>query len=238
MRLPTTPENEKLQDRIRIRSVEVLSDEWAVLKKTVFDYRRNDGAWETQIRQTYDRGDGAVILPYDRERGTVLLVKQFRYAAYVTGHAEPLIEACAGLLDDRRSGNLHPPRGGRGARLSPARRAPPLRALYEPGQRHRAAMVLRCRLSSADRISEGGGAADEGEDIEVLEMTLDAALAHVGNGGIVDAKTIMLVQHLALQRAAGNSLSSPRLEAFERADKPGHVVDDDVGAELLGRQLV
>jgi len=73
-----------LQDRIRIRSVEVLSDEWAVLKKTVFDYRRNDGAWETQIRQTYDRGDGAVILPYDRERGTVLLVRQFRYAAYVT----------------------------------------------------------------------------------------------------------------------------------------------------------
>ena len=50
-----------MQDRIKIRSVEVLSDDWAVLTKTTFDYRRNDGAWETQVRQTYDRGDGAVI---------------------------------------------------------------------------------------------------------------------------------------------------------------------------------
>jgi hypothetical protein len=50
-----------MEDRIRIRSEEVLSDDWAVLKKTVLDYRRRDGQWETQIRQTYDRGDGAVI---------------------------------------------------------------------------------------------------------------------------------------------------------------------------------
>ena len=88
-----------MEDRIRIRSEEILSDDWAVLKKTVLDYRRRDGQWETQVRQTYDRGDGAVILPYDPQRSTVLLVRQFRYPAYVTGHREPLIEACAGLLD-------------------------------------------------------------------------------------------------------------------------------------------
>ena len=68
-----------LDDRVRIRSVEVLSEDWAVLKKTTFDYRRSDGVWETHVRQTYERGDGAVILPYDRARGTVLLVKQFRF---------------------------------------------------------------------------------------------------------------------------------------------------------------
>ena len=89
-----------MEDRIRIRSEEILSDDWAVLKKTILDYRRRDGQWETQIRQTYDRGDGAVILPYDPSRSTVLLVRQFRYPAYVTGHREPLIEACAGLLDE------------------------------------------------------------------------------------------------------------------------------------------
>ncbi|TIN50479.1 MAG: GDP-mannose pyrophosphatase, partial [Mesorhizobium sp.] len=83
-----------------VRSEEILSDDWAVLKKTVLDYRRRDGQWETQIRQTYDRGDGAVILPYDPLRSTVLLVRQFRYPAYVTGYREPLIEACAGLLDE------------------------------------------------------------------------------------------------------------------------------------------
>ena len=88
-----------MRDRIRIKSEEVLSDDWAVLKKTVFDYRRRDGVWVTQTRQTYDRGDGAVILPYDPNRQTILLVRQFRFPAYVTGHPEPLIEACAGLLD-------------------------------------------------------------------------------------------------------------------------------------------
>ncbi|MGO4612453.1 GDP-mannose pyrophosphatase, partial [Variovorax sp. 2RAF20] len=75
---------------------EILSDDWAILKKTTFDYRRSDGVWETQVRQTYDRGDGAAILPFDPDRGTVLLVRQFRWPAYVTGHKEPLIEACAG----------------------------------------------------------------------------------------------------------------------------------------------
>jgi nudix-type nucleoside diphosphatase (YffH/AdpP family) len=191
-----------LQDRIRIRSVEVLSDEWAVLKKTVFDYRRSDGVWETQTRQTYDRGDGAVILPYDRERDTVLLVKQFRYPAYITGHPEPLIEACAGLLDEddpetciRREAEEE-----LGYRLRDVRR---LYAPYmSPGSVTERLWFFVADYRPADRISEGGGSADEGEDIEVLEVTLDEALAMIGGGSIIDAKTIMLVQHLALDRAA------------------------------------
>ena len=84
---------------IRVLKVEVLSDDWATLKKTTLEYLRRDGTWSTQIRQTYDRGDGAAVLPYDPARGTVLLVRQFRYPAYVHGHHEMLIEVCAGLLD-------------------------------------------------------------------------------------------------------------------------------------------
>jgi nudix-type nucleoside diphosphatase (YffH/AdpP family) len=191
-----------LQDRIRIRSVEVLSDEWSVLKKTVFDYRRSDGVWETQTRQTYDRGDGATILPYDHERDTVLMVKQFRYPAYVTGHPEPLIEACAGLLDEddpetciRREAEEE-----LGYRLRDVRR---LYAPYmSPGSVTERLWFFVADYRPADRISEGGGSADEGEDIEVIEVTLDEALAMIGSGGIIDAKTIMLVQHLALDRAA------------------------------------
>lgn len=192
-----------MQDRIRIRSVEVLSDEWAVLKKTVFDYQRSDGTWEMQIRQTYDRGDGAVILPYDRERGTVLLAKQFRYPAYVTGHHEPLIEACAGLLDadDPETCIRREAEEELGYRLRDVRR---LYVSYmSPGSVTERLWFFVADYRPSDRISKGGGAVDEGEDIEVMEMTLDEALALVGNGGIVDAKTIMLVQHLALQRASG-----------------------------------
>lgn len=188
-----------MQDRIRIKSVEILSDDWAKLTKTTFDYRRSDGTWETQIRQTYDRGDGAVILPFDRERSTVLLVRQFRYPAFVTGHPEPLIEACPGLLDD------HDPETAirkeaeeeLGYRLRDVRR---LYAPYmSPGSVTERLSFFTADYTPADRVSDGGGAADEGEDIEVLEITLDEALAQIRDDRIIDAKTIMLIQHLKLE---------------------------------------
>ena len=188
-----------MQDRIRIKSVEILSDDWARLTKTTFDYRRNDGKWETQIRQTYDRGNGAAILPFDRERSTVLLVRQFRYPAFVTGHPEPLIEACAGLLDD------HDPETAirKEAEEELGYRLRDVRHLYtpymSPGSVTERLTFFTADYTPADRISDGGGAAEEGEDIEVLEVTLDEALAQVRDGTIIDAKTIMLIQHLRLE---------------------------------------
>jgi nudix-type nucleoside diphosphatase (YffH/AdpP family) len=187
-----------MDDRIRIRSEQVLSDDWAVLKKTVFDYRRDDGTWETHVRQTYDRGDGAAILPYDPERSTVLLVRQFRYPAYVTGHKEPLIEACAGLLDaaDPETRILKEAEEELGYRL---RDVQLLFAPYmSPGSVTERLWMFAAHYSPADRVSAGGGAADEGEDIEVLEMALDDAIAGIADGRIIDAKTIILLLHLKL----------------------------------------
>jgi nudix-type nucleoside diphosphatase (YffH/AdpP family) len=187
-----------VQDRIRIKSVEILSDDWARLTKTTFDYRRNDGGWETQIRQTYDRGNGAAILPFDRQRSTVLLVRQFRYPAFVTGHPEHLIEACAGLLDD------HDPETAirKEAEEELGYRLRDVRHLYtpymSPGSVTERLSFFTADYTPADRISAGGGAAEEGEDIEVLEITLDEALAQILDGRIIDAKTIMLIQHLKL----------------------------------------
>jgi nudix-type nucleoside diphosphatase (YffH/AdpP family) len=192
-------ERTALQDRIRIKSVEILSDDWARLTKTTFDYRRNDGSWETQVRQTYDRGNGAAILPFDRDRSTVLLVRQFRYPAFVTGHPEPLIEACAGLLDD------HDPETAirKEAEEELGYHLRDIRRLYtpymSPGSVTERLTFFTADYTLADRISDGGGAADEGEDIEVLEITLDQALAQVRDGRIIDAKTIMLIQHLKLE---------------------------------------
>lgn len=183
---------------IRIRSVEILSDDWAILKKTVFDYRRRDGSWETQVRQTYDRGDGAVILPYDPLRSTVLLVRQFRLPAYVNGHAEPLIEACAGLLDrdDPETCIRREAEEELGYRVGRVERV--FDAFMSPGSVTERLAFFVARYSAADRVTAGGGDAGEGEDIETLEPTLDAALAMVAGGAIVDGKTIMLLQHAKL----------------------------------------
>src|SRR6201999_2074241 len=89
-----------ISDRIRVKDVRLLSDNWYTLKTTTFEWRRANGEWQTQHRETYDRGNGAVLLPYNLARRTVMLVKQFRYPAYVNGYDDLLIEAAAGLLDD------------------------------------------------------------------------------------------------------------------------------------------
>ena len=89
-----------MNQRIRIRDVTVLSDDWYLLKKTTFDFRRSDGRWQTLSRETYDRGNGAVVLLVNSERRTLVLTRQFRFPAFVNGLADGmLLEACAGLLD-------------------------------------------------------------------------------------------------------------------------------------------
>ena len=184
---------------IRIRSVETLSDDWATLKKFTFDYRHRDGRVETQVRQAYDRGHGAVILPYDPERGTVLLVRQFRLPAYLEGHPEKLIEACAGLLDkdDPETCILREAEEELGVRLCDPQRI--FEAFMSPGSVTERLVFFVARYSPEDRVGSGGGDVHEGEDIEALEVSLDDALAMIDRGEIIDGKTIMLLQHAKLK---------------------------------------
>ena len=187
-----------MEDRVRVRDVRVLSDDWYLLKKTTLDYRRRDGSWQTFTRETYDRGNGAAILLYDPDRRTVLLTRQFRFPAYVNGHPQPLIEVPAGLLDE-----LSPEEAIRreaeeeaGCRIGEPRRL--FEAFMSPGSVTERLVFFMAEYSAADRIAEGGGLIAEGEDIEVLELPLEEALAMVGRGEIMDAKTIMLLQYAKL----------------------------------------
>ncbi|HEX5378410.1 MAG TPA: NUDIX domain-containing protein [Phenylobacterium sp.] len=188
-----------IRDRVRIQEVTVLSDAWYVLKKTTFAFLRNDGTWQTQSRETYDRGDGAVILLYDEVRRTVILVRQFRFPAFVNGEDDLLIEAPAGLLD-----NAGPDERIRaeveeetGYRVRDVRKV--FEAFMSPGSVTEKLHFFVGRYAPSDRISDGGGHADEGEDIEVMELPFDRAMAMVDSGEIHDAKTIMLLQHAALR---------------------------------------
>jgi nudix-type nucleoside diphosphatase (YffH/AdpP family) len=187
-----------VKDRIRIREERLLSDNWYVLKTTTFDWKRNDGTWQTQSRETYDRGNGAVLLPYNLANRTVLLVRQFRYPAYVNGHHDLMIEAAAGLLDDaepeaRIRAEVEEELG---YRLADVRHV--FKAFMSPGSVTETLDFFIAEYDAAMRIGDGGGHPDEGEDIEVLEPTLDEALGMIADGRIADAKTIMLLQHLAL----------------------------------------
>lgn len=192
---------------IRIRSDVLLSDNWGRLRKVTFDLTRLDGSVETQSREVYDRGNGAAILPVDPERGTVLLVRQFRVPACLNGHDGYLIEACAGLLDDRdaEAAIRKEAEEELGYRLGKVDRV--FDVFMSPGSVTERLVFFTALYSPADRISDGGGAADEGEDIEVIELRLDEAIAMIARGEIADAKTIMLLQHAAL---AGLAMAAAR----------------------------
>ena len=188
-----------ISDRIRIQSIRVLSDNHYILKTSTFQWRRGNGEWQTQHRETYDRGNGAALLPYNRARRSVVLVKQFRYPAYVNGHDDLMIEAVAGLLDDaspeeRIRSEAEEECGYRLAKVEKI-----FEAFMSPGSVTEKLHFFVAEYEPSMQVGSGGGIADEGEDIEVLELSIDEALAMIADGRIVDAKTIMLLQYAALQ---------------------------------------
>jgi nudix-type nucleoside diphosphatase (YffH/AdpP family) len=189
-----------MQDWIRIRKVEVLSAGWSTLKKTTYDFRRRDGSWQTQSRETYDRGDGCAVLLYNRERRTVLLIRQFRFPAYVNGHPEPMIEVCAGLLDtaDPESCIRKETAEETGYRID--RPVKVLESFMSPGSVTERLHLFVAEYDPSSRVTAGGGVESEEEDIETLELGFDQALAMVASGEILDAKTIMLLQWATLNR--------------------------------------
>jgi nudix-type nucleoside diphosphatase (YffH/AdpP family) len=187
-----------LTERIRIRDVRLLSDNWYILKTTTFDWRRADGAWQTVSRETYDRGNGATLLPYNLTARTVLLTRQFRYPAYVNGHDDLMIEAAAGLLDGatpeaRIRAEVEEETG---YRLAEVRKV--FECFMSPGSVTERLHFFVAAYDPAMRVGDGGGIEAEGEEITTLELSLEAALSMVDRGEIVDAKTILLLQYAAL----------------------------------------
>jgi nudix-type nucleoside diphosphatase (YffH/AdpP family) len=187
-----------VSDRIRIKDVRVLSRNHYTLKTTTFEWRRRNGDWQTQQRESYDRGNGAALLPYNLAQGTVILVRQFRYPAYVNGYDDLLIEAAAGLLDDETPELRIRAEAEEetGYRLGEIRKI--FEAFMSPGSVTEKLHFFVAEYDPSMRVGSGGGKADEGEDIEVLELPIDQAMAMIGDGRIADAKTIMLLQYAAL----------------------------------------
>jgi len=187
-----------MAERVRIQKVEVLSDDWYVLKKTTFDYRRADGTWQRQTRETYDRGNGATILLYDVEQRTVVLTRQFRFPAFANGHDGLLIETPAGLLDGERAEERIKieTEEETGYRVRDVRKV--FEAFMSPGSVTERVHFFVAEYTPQARVRGGGGVASEGEDIEVLEITIEEAVRRMHTGEIADGKTILLLQYACL----------------------------------------
>jgi len=195
---PTLPSGN--QD-VRINRIDVLSDAWYTLRRIDFDHRDASGTWNNQQREAYDRGNGATILLVDWGRETVVLTRQFRMPAYVNGHSDGmLIEAPAGLLDtdDAETAIRREAEEETGYRVGSIER---LFELYmSPGSVTERVAFFAAEYTPDDRVSAGGGVAQEGEHIEVLELDLTDALERVQTGEINDGKTVLLLQWAERQR--------------------------------------
>ncbi len=189
-----------MNDRIKIIETKILSDNWYTLKKVTYEYTHKDGNVETQVREAYDRGNGATILLYNKEQRTVILTRQFRLPTYINGNETGmLIESCAGLLDKdnpeecvRRESEEET-----GYKVSDVKKI--FEAYMSPGSVTEIVHFFIAEYSKDMKVAEGGGVEEEQENIEVLELSFDEALKMIDTGEIRDGKTIMLLQYVRLK---------------------------------------
>jgi len=189
------------KSKIKNLKEEVLSDNWYILRKLYFDYQKNDGSWEAQEREAYDRGNGATILLYNRKKQSVILTKQFRAPTYINGNQTGmLIEACAGLLDNDNPEDCIRKEAEEetGYHLSSVEKV--FESYMSPGSVTEILHFFIAEYDDSMKKSEGGGADYEQEEIEVLELSISKAMKMFETGEIKDAKTIMLLQYIKLHK--------------------------------------
>jgi nudix-type nucleoside diphosphatase (YffH/AdpP family) len=188
-----------MADFLRPIKTTTLSDKWGLVQRHEFELKRRNGEWQHQIRETYDRGDGAAVLLCDRSDNSVILIRQFRYPAFYRGEDPYLIEVCAGKLDGDDAETC--------ARKEAVEETgyPVIGELIKafdcfasPGSVTER-LVLFVGFVEAATDGSGGGLHEEGEDIEVLRLPFAKALQMVESGEIADAKTILLLQYVALK---------------------------------------
>jgi GDP-mannose pyrophosphatase NudK len=186
----------KDSEMVRIKEMQTLAQQKGKLTLVTFGQRTRSGEWRERKREVYDNGNSAAILPYDAERKTVLLTRQLRLPMYLQDGLENSIEACAGKLD----GEKPEIRIVKEIEEELGYRIPKVERLFElyvsPASIMEKIVYFTCAYSPADKVSEGGGLPEEGEDIEVIETTLEQAAAMIASGEIIDAKTVVLIQYL------------------------------------------
>ncbi|MEO6188228.1 MAG: NUDIX domain-containing protein [Ginsengibacter sp.] len=188
-----------MDHEIKNLHIRKLCGNWSQLKNVSFDYFNQNGEWEHHEREVYDRGNGAVIMLYNKSNNKVILTRQLRIPTYLNGNESGMmIEACAGLLDDEspEHGIRRETEEETGYRIQNIQKV--FEAYTSPGSVTEILNFFIAEYSSEMKVNEGGGAADEHENIEVIEMHFKEAVAMIERGEIKDAKTIMLLQYLQI----------------------------------------
>jgi nudix-type nucleoside diphosphatase (YffH/AdpP family) len=189
---------------INILETAILSDNWYTLKKITYEVKGSDGVVVKQEREAYDRGNGATILLYNKEHGTVVLTRQFRMPTYINGNdTGMLIECCAGLLDEDNAEECirRETIEETGYQVTDVEKV--FEAYMSPGSVTEILYFFVAAYSKEQKVHDGGGLEAEQENIEVLELPFVQAMEMIRTGEIKDGKTIMLLQYAALHHLCG-----------------------------------
>ena len=181
--------------RVKILGEEILYKGWSTLKKYTISYIRRDGREETHTREIYNSGDGAAAMLYNPSEKKILLIRQFRLAAFVNGHPDGFIyECCAGMLDD-----LHPTQAmikeieeETGSRVREVHKI--YEAFVTPGAHMEKIHIYTAAYDDSMKVHAGGGDTREQEDIELVEFDYGQIPELLTSGQIIDAKTNILLQ--------------------------------------------
>jgi len=189
-----------LEDKVKITKTKVLSENWGILNEITFELKNFDGTWVSQVRESYNTGDGATVLLFNKNTKKIILTKQFRLPSYLNGNPGGMLtEACAGLLeqDSPEDCVIKEAEEETGYRISNPEKI--YEAYMSPGSVTEKMHFFIAEYDQDMKVSNGGGAEDETEDIKVLEYTFDKTWEMVEKGEIQDAKTIILLQYLKVR---------------------------------------
>ncbi len=188
---------------ITIENVEPLMKGWGQLDRYTVSHERLDGGRQTVVREVYDHGSAAAVLLYAPDARTVILTRQFRLPPHLNGDGAMMVEAPAGMLDGEAPAVAARREAIEETGYEPTGMVLVFEAYVSPGAQTEKCACFLALYTPGQRIGQGGGLAGEGEDIEVFEVAFDEALRMIEDGRIIDAKTILLLQALALRLAAG-----------------------------------
>lgn len=192
-----------MSNRIKNINRKILSDKYFTLSEVKFDYELKSGDWVKNTWEVLERGNAAAALLYNTEKQTVILVKQFRLPAYMNGvETGFMLEVPAGILENNDGSAEDAMK--REILEETGYKVPKLTKIYDafatPGGSTERFSCFVGEYSDEMKVENGGGLDDENEDIEIVEMPFKVAIEKINSGGIIDAKTIMLLQYAQINK--------------------------------------
>jgi nudix-type nucleoside diphosphatase (YffH/AdpP family) len=187
-----------------VQKQEVLNlNQFFRVEETKLRYERFDGQMsDTVTRFNLNRGDSAAALVHDPKADTILLVEQFRYSTYDKGPGW-LLELPAGVIkpeeaDDPKKTIQREIKEESGYDTESLKHVSTF--YVSPGGTSERIFLYYAKVTPKNRTSDGGGLVKEGENTRVMMMKLDAAVKKITSGDILDAKTIIGLQWLQLNK--------------------------------------